>query len=488
MGKFIEKLLWGDKKESKEAKDSLKKYYDKKLSYNWKSDKQVKEDRKKFGEEVISAYVKIFTSYDVIKNHNKCSVLSFLSHSLFYFEGNAYYFEKFLTQVRQALQNSVDGNLRQIAVKTSTNSYAISTIGDYRKKSREEITSRKYFKVTEKHIVSVFDTLETIIEKDENNFPLTIEDMKPSVVKSHLLYLFEFDRFDTLEYLAGLYEENDIFKDNEFYTMWKDFYRQLLESHPKVKKFLAVVPRYDLHKYDQDDSYDEDEYNTSEIIEIVEDILNREEGISSHEFFADKNEENTFLMGFSAPREGYFEILDLISDVDDKSLLSEIHDMVYLKAYQSPISDMYWYDLLNFILDRIDNHKLHLKILGEAIKKLSSKVDVQSAINKDGKNMLHYGIHELRPIFRILLAYAVCNYEHGKKSITKEYFEFLLKLNPWDNQGVRYLLAALYAHKPFSYIDKLFCEGNKNQDWDKLENFLHEQNTKHHFWNEEEEE
>lgn len=485
MEKFTEKLLWGDKKESKEAKDALKKCFDKKLSYSWKSDKGAKEDRKKFGEEMLSVYEKLFVSYDILKNHNKCSVLSFMSRALFYFKDDAHYFEKFLMYVRQALKDEVDGTLRQIAVKTSSNSYAVSTIDNYKKKSKkEELTSRKYFNIIEHHIVNIFDTLETIIEEDENNFPLTIEEMKPSVVKSHLLYLFEFDRFGTLEYLAGLYEEEDFFKGNAFYAMWKDFYRLLLESHPEVKKFLSIVPRYDFHKYEQGEDYDEDEYDTSEIIEIIEDILNREEGILSSEFFADKSEEESFLMGFSAPRDGYFEIWDLVGDIDDKSILLEVYDMVYIKAHRSPVSDIYWYDLLNLILDRIGDHKLYLKILGEAIKKLSPKVDVHSPINKDGKNMINYGIHELRPIFRILIAYAVCNYEYGEKSVAKEYLEFLLKLNPWDNQGVRYLLAALYTDKPFSCVGKLFNEGNKNQDWDKIENFLNEQNAKHHFWNE----
>jgi len=45
------------------------------------------------------------------------------------------------------------------------------------------------------------------------------------------------------------------------------------------------------------------------------------------------------------------------------------------------------------------------------------------------------------------------------------------------------LFAALHAGKPASYTDKLFKVGNRTQNWDEVENFLSEQNAKHHFWN-----
>ena len=188
----IETLLHGGKSEARKAKDALKKEIARALQPSWKTKEQAKRDRNIFSKEMLSIYGKLFDSYGSIKNHNKTLVLGFLSHALFYFEDSHTYFEMFLVHVREALKDTLDGNLRHVAVTTASNTFAISTMWWSRTlcigvSSKHEKISQQYQEILLQHLTEIFDTLETIIEKDEDNFPDAVETMKPSVVKSHLL-------------------------------------------------------------------------------------------------------------------------------------------------------------------------------------------------------------------------------------------------------------------------------------------------------------
>lgn len=72
--------------------------------------------------------------------------------------------------------------------------------------------------------------------------------------------------------------------------------------------------------------------------------------------------------------------------------------------------------------------------------------------------------------------------DSGDKYGAMELYKLLLKMNPGDNQGVRYTLAGLYAGISGKEINKMFDEGNKKQNWDELENLVDTQNKKHLFW------
>ena len=72
--------------------------------------------------------------------------------------------------------------------------------------------------------------------------------------------------------------------------------------------------------------------------------------------------------------------------------------------------------------------------------------------------------------------------EEKEKAI--ELYKLLLRLNPNDNQGVRYTLSGVYAGISGEKINKMFDEGNAKQNWDKLENLVKTQNAKHKFWQE----
>jgi tetratricopeptide (TPR) repeat protein len=53
-----------------------------------------------------------------------------------------------------------------------------------------------------------------------------------------------------------------------------------------------------------------------------------------------------------------------------------------------------------------------------------------------------WGILETRPYMRALLALAQCLWESGKRDEAIEHYGEMLRLNPGDNQGIRYILAA----------------------------------------------
>lgn len=94
-----------------------------------------------------------------------------------------------------------------------------------------------------------------------------------------------------------------------------------------------------------------------------------------------------------------------------------------------------------------------------------------------------WGILENRQYLRSICGKAILYHENKEKNKAEELYRLLLKLNLNDNQGIRYLLAALYAGKHPRITDELINEGNKLQDWSKLQKFLQEQNKKHKFWN-----
>ena len=75
-------------------------------------------------------------------------------------------------------------------------------------------------------------------------------------------------------------------------------------------------------------------------------------------------------------------------------------------------------------------------------------------------------------------------WDNNEKEKATKLFRLLLKLNPNDNQGVRYEIAALYAGLNGDDVNRMTDEGNQKQDWSEEENLVQEQNKKHKFWKE----
>jgi len=95
-----------------------------------------------------------------------------------------------------------------------------------------------------------------------------------------------------------------------------------------------------------------------------------------------------------------------------------------------------------------------------------------------------WGILENRQYLRAICDKATTSQISGNLKEAEKLYRLILKLNPGDNQGVRYLIAGLFAGLSPRYIDNMFDEGNEHQNWDKLENLAREQNAQHNFWSE----
>ena len=95
---------------------------------------------------------------------------------------------------------------------------------------------------------------------------------------------------------------------------------------------------------------------------------------------------------------------------------------------------------------------------------------------------MEWGDLDNRAYLRIIAHKADCLCDTGKKEKGIELYKLLLKLNPNDNQGIRYLIAGIYKGITGEDVNKMFDEGNRNQNWDKLEDLVEEQNKIHKFW------
>jgi len=97
------------------------------------------------------------------------------------------------------------------------------------------------------------------------------------------------------------------------------------------------------------------------------------------------------------------------------------------------------------------------------------------------KRML-WGILENRKYLRAIANRAMFYHQDGENERAEKLYRLLLKLNPHDNQGIRFLLAGLYAKISPQTVDNYVEEGNRKQNWSKVDRLLATQNGKRRFW------
>lgn len=96
---------------------------------------------------------------------------------------------------------------------------------------------------------------------------------------------------------------------------------------------------------------------------------------------------------------------------------------------------------------------------------------------------MEWGYMENREYMRAIAEKGMLHADNGDNAEAEKWYRLLLKLNPGDNQGIRYLIAGLFENISGEEIDEMTEEGNKKQDWSKLEDLVARQNAKHKFWN-----
>lgn len=97
---------------------------------------------------------------------------------------------------------------------------------------------------------------------------------------------------------------------------------------------------------------------------------------------------------------------------------------------------------------------------------------------------MEWGDMDNRAYLRAIQYRADLHVDEGEKEDAIYLYHLLLRLNPNDNQGVRYILAGVYAGISGEEINKMFDEGNIKQNWGKLERLVNKQNAIHKFWKE----
>lgn len=97
---------------------------------------------------------------------------------------------------------------------------------------------------------------------------------------------------------------------------------------------------------------------------------------------------------------------------------------------------------------------------------------------------LEWGFMENRRFLRAVQWRADMLLGSGEREGAIELYRLLLKLNPNDNQGVRYTTAGVYAGIAPEDVRDMFDEGNRIQNWNQLEKLVKVQNAKHAFWKE----
>ncbi len=143
---------------------------------------------------------------------------------------------------------------------------------------------------------------------------------------------------------------------------------------------------------------------------------------------------------------------------------------------------------LGLDLDYVQTYIGFTHLYGQSGQSKEANRYIQMAFEKTKKEFpkwpkeMPWGILENRAYLRAIQYQADLYIDNKEEEKGIELYKLLLKLNPSDNQGVRYVLAGLYAGIDGQKINKMFDEGNEKQDWSKLEELVASQNKKHKFW------
>ncbi|MFZ2975098.1 MAG: hypothetical protein WA055_00530 [Candidatus Moraniibacteriota bacterium] len=138
--------------------------------------------------------------------------------------------------------------------------------------------------------------------------------------------------------------------------------------------------------------------------------------------------------------------------------------------------------------DYVQTYIGFISVYGNLGKKKEYEKMVKLAYEKTLKKFpkwpkeMEWGWLENRAYLRAIQYMAEWYWDNEENDKAVDLFRLLLKLNPNDNQGVRYEIAGLYAGLNGEKINRMFDEGNANQNWDALEKLTDDQNKKHKFW------
>lgn len=175
--------------------------------------------------------------------------------------------------------------------------------------------------------------------------------------------------------------------------------------------------------------------------------------------------------------------------------------------YKMPRKNELYYDAMELI--NAGGYKTAIKYLKEALKIDPEFVDGYvglSAVYREMDNLIKekecadigfeltkkqfpkwpsempWGVLENRAFMRSIADKAATSQINGDTKTAEELYRLLLKMNPNDNQGIRYLIAGMLEGISPNDVDKMTDEGNEKQDWSAQEKMVNRQNKIHKFW------
>jgi tetratricopeptide (TPR) repeat protein len=95
---------------------------------------------------------------------------------------------------------------------------------------------------------------------------------------------------------------------------------------------------------------------------------------------------------------------------------------------------------------------------------------------------LEWGIWENRPYMRAIQGLAMIFWREYEIEEAKKLFKMLLEMNPYDNQGIRYCMAAIYKGLNWEDFVKLEEKCEETGNYDAQDRLLEEQNDYYEFW------
>jgi tetratricopeptide (TPR) repeat protein len=231
-------------------------------------------------------------------------------------------------------------------------------------------------------------------------------------------------------------------------------YKSLMLSLEEINPYIEENCDYQIKQH------------TSVLLDVFYDIYFSENLPFYHEFGYQSFQEDN---GLSKKEDYYYDAMEL---------LSVGHPFKAQKLLERALIDYPNYIELYVGLAAVFKVTQNKKSFNEIVNKGYEKLLEQFPV---WPKEMPWGVMHNRQYLRMMGFKALNYYNEGDKEKAIELYKLILKLNPHDNQGVKYELAAIYAGIDPNEVENMFAEGNAKQNWSKLENLVIEQHKKHNF-------
>lgn len=175
--------------------------------------------------------------------------------------------------------------------------------------------------------------------------------------------------------------------------------------------------------------------------------------------------------GVNNTKEDYFdEAMDYLEEDEEEKAIEYLNKALALdEKYIEAISEL---GLIYFD----ENISKSLEYYKKAVE--LSKKELGGEWPKD----LEWAVSKNRPYMMAIQGLGLTNWRQNNVEDAKELFKLLLDMNPNDNQGIRYCMAALYRGLTWEEFGKIEDHCAKKGEYNEVDILLKEQNELYSFW------